>query len=162
MFVVGSLSGGTGSGIAIDLGYAVRKILGELQLPDQRVLGLLTHSTSRKAASRDLAVVNTLTALQELRHFRRTSRFFPGDLSCDLPEFCEHQAAFHETYLVQLGNDLGEREFEAAADRMAEYLFQNTLAPGASFSSYRACWRRVGPGEFTGGRSAPHRRTGNS
>jgi eukaryotic-like serine/threonine-protein kinase len=133
VFVVGSLSGGTGSGIAIDLGYAVRKILGELQLPDQRVFGFLTHSTSRKAASRDLAVVNTLTALQELRHFGGRNGFFAGDSSCDLPEFCEQPAAFHETYLVQLGNDLGEREFEAAADRLAEYLFQNTLAAGAPF-----------------------------
>ena len=76
VFVVASLAGGTGSGVALDLGYAVRKVLGELQLPDQRVFGVLTHSTSRKAASRDLAIANTLAALQELRHFGGASRLF--------------------------------------------------------------------------------------
>ena len=133
VFVVASLAGGTGSGVAFDLGYAVRKILGELQLPDQRVFGILTHSTSRKAASRDLAVANTLAALQELRHFGARRGHFPGDSSCDLPALYENHATFHETYLVHLGNELGDREFESAADRLAEYLYQNSLAPGVAF-----------------------------
>jgi hypothetical protein len=133
VFVVASLAGGTGSGIAIDLGYAVRKILTELQLPDERVFGVLTHATSRKAASRDLAVVNTLAALQELRQFGGRRGYFPGDPSCELPAFCEDHATFHETYFVHLGNDLGSREFESATDHVAEYLFQNMLGPGLPF-----------------------------
>ena len=133
VFIVASLAGGTGSGIAIDLGYAVRKILGELQFPDQRVFGVLTHATSRKAASRDLAVVNTLAALQELRQFGGRRGYFPGDSSCELPAFCDDHATFHETYFVHLGNELGNREFESATDRVAEYLFQNTLGPGMPF-----------------------------
>jgi eukaryotic-like serine/threonine-protein kinase len=133
VFVVASIAGGTGSGCAIDMGYAVRKILAELQLPDQRVFGILTHATSRKAASRDLAVVNTLAALQELRQFGSRRGYFPGDSSCDLPAFCENPATFHETYFVPLGNDLGNTEFQSATDQVAEYLFLNTLAPSAPF-----------------------------
>ncbi len=133
IFVVASISGGTGSGCAIDLGYAVRKILAELQLPDQRVFGILSHATSRKAASRDLAIVNTLAALQELRQFGGRRGYFPGDPSCDLPAFCENHATFHETYFVPLGNELGNSEFQSATDRVAEYLFQNTLAAGVHF-----------------------------
>ena len=133
VFVIASLAGGTGGGIAIDLGYAVRKVLQELGLPEERVYGLLTHSTSFKAASRDLAVVNTLAGLQELRHFGGRGGHYPGDPACDLPPFCENHATFHETYLVHLGNELVDRQFEAAADRMAEYLYQNTLTPAAAF-----------------------------
>ena len=133
VFVIASIAGGTGSGIALDLGYAVRKVLAELQLPDQRVFGILTHATSRKSASRDLAVVNTLAALQELRHFGGRHGFFPGDPACDLPAFYENHAPFHETYFAHLGSDLGNREFDSAVDRLAEYLFQNTLGPGAPF-----------------------------
>jgi eukaryotic-like serine/threonine-protein kinase len=133
IFVVASISGGTGSGCAVDLGYAVRKILAELQLPDQRVFGILSHATSRKAASRDLAIVNTLAALQELRQFGGRRGYFPGDPSCDLPAFCENHATFHETYFVPLGNELGNSEFQSATDRVAEYLFQNTLAAGVHF-----------------------------
>jgi len=133
VFVIASLAGGTGSGIALDLGYAVRKVLGELGLPDQRVYGVLTHSTSRKASSRDLAVANTLAGLQELRHFGDRRGYFPGDPACDLPAVYDNHATFHETYLVHLGNELGDREFESAADRLAEYLFQNTLTPAAGF-----------------------------
>jgi len=133
VFVVASISGGTGSGCAIDLGYAVRKVLAELQLPDQRVFGILAHATSRKTASRDLAIVNALAALQELRQFGGRRGYFPGDPSCDLPAFCENNATFHETYFVPLGNELGNSEFQSATDRVAEYLFQNTLAPGVPF-----------------------------
>jgi serine/threonine protein kinase len=144
VFIVASLAGGTGSGVAIDLGYAVRKVLGELGLPDQRVYGLLTHSTSRKAASRDLAVANTLAALQELRHFGGRRGYFPGDPSCDLPAVYENHATFNETYLLHLGNELGDREFESATDRLAEYLYQNVLTPAAGFSTSRAASRETG------------------
>jgi serine/threonine protein kinase len=133
VFVVASIAGGTGSGIALDLGYAVRKVLAELQLPDQRVFGILTHATSRKAASRDLAVVNTLAALQELRQFGARHGYFPGDPACDLPAFYENPSPFHETYFVHLGSELGNGEFESAVDQVAEYLFQNTLGPAAPF-----------------------------
>jgi hypothetical protein len=133
VFVITSLSGGTGSGIALDLGYAVRKVLCDLGLPDQRVYGILTHSTSRKASSHDLAVANTLAGLQELRHFGGRRGHFPGDASCNLPAVYDNHATFHETYFVHLGNDLGDRDFESAADRLAEYLFQNTLTPAAAF-----------------------------
>jgi hypothetical protein len=80
-------------------------------------------------------------------HFGGRNGFFPADSSCDLPEFCEQPAAFHETYLVHLGNDLGEREFEAAADRMAEYLFQNTLAAGAPFFEFSRLLAESGSNE---------------
>jgi len=133
VFVIASLAGGTGGGVVLDLGYAVRKALSGLGLSDQAVCGILMHSTSRKAASRDLAVPCTLACLQELQHFSRPQGGYPGDPDCDLPPFYEDSPTFRHTYLVHLGNELGDREFELATDRVAEYLYQNVLTPAAPF-----------------------------
>jgi hypothetical protein len=128
-----SLAGGTGGGVVLDLGYAVRKTLRGLGLSDQAVTGILIHSTGRKAASRDLAIPSTLACLQELKHFSRPQGCYPGDPDCDLPPFYEDSPTFRHTYLIHLGNDLGDREFASATDRVAEYLFQNVLTPAALF-----------------------------
>jgi len=133
VFIIASLAGGTGSGIVFDLAYAVRTALAELGLPDRDVCGLLLHSTSRKAASRDLAVPSTLAGLQELVHFSRTQGFYPGDPDCDLPAFYGNNATFHHTYLIHLGNNLSDSAFASATDRMAEYVYQNVLSAAAPF-----------------------------
>ena len=51
VFVISSISGGTGSGSVLDLAYTIRKVLTDAGRPDERVCGILTHATSRKASS---------------------------------------------------------------------------------------------------------------
>jgi hypothetical protein len=154
VFVVASLAGGTGSGIVLDLSYAVRKALSEAGLPDQAVCGLLLHSTSRKPVSRDLAIPSTLAGLQELMHFSRAQGYYPGESDCDLPAFYGNNATFHHTYLIHLGNDLSDRAFESATDRMAEYVYQNVLTPAAPFfeRSRRSKGRSGGDNALASGR----------
>ena len=130
VFVIASLAGGTGGGVVLDLGYAVRKTLRGLGLSDQAVTGILIHSTGRKAASRDLAIPCTLACLQELKHFSRPQGCYPGDPDCDLPPFYEDSPTFRHTYLIHLGNDLGDREFASATDRVAEDKMFTSRGPG--------------------------------
>ncbi len=96
----------------------------------------LVFSRIRRAAKRHPAIWRSPTRWLPSRSCGTSAArrgYFPGDPSCDLPAFYENHATFHETYFVHLGNELGDREFESAADRLAEYLYQNTLAPGALF-----------------------------
>jgi len=133
IFIVASVSGGTGSGAVVDMGYAVRKVLGDLNLPDAGVCGVLLHSTGLRAETLDLSVANTLAAVSEIFHFGAVGSCYPGDPACQLPPFYHRSAPFHETYLVHLGDGQKERAFDAANAAVADYLYENSVAPTASF-----------------------------
>lgn len=137
VIVVSSIAGGTGSGAVIDLGYAVRSVLADLGQSDEKVCGILTHGTSRKASARDLAIANTCACLHELRHFSRPETHYPGDAAADLPAF--EDAPFRNTYLVHLGDELDDGQFEAGVDSLAEYLFRSSLTSAVQFFDRARC-----------------------
>jgi len=132
VFIITSIAGGTGSGMALDAAYAVRKVLADLGQPDNSVYGILTHSTGRKAATRDLAIANSYACLSELHHYSSVSPF-PGEPACGLPAAQAGDTTFSQTYLLDLGEDLTESEFRTATDSVAEYLFLNTATPSSAF-----------------------------
>ncbi len=137
VFIVTSIAGGVGSGMVLDVAYAVRTVLLERGLPDDSVYGVLAYSSGRSASERDLTVANTLSCLSEMNHYSRVTGY-PGDESCDLPPFDDDSPTFAETYVVDLGNDLRQDEFEAATDNLAEYLYLNAATRcGAFFDACR-------------------------
>jgi hypothetical protein len=69
VYIVTGLGGGTGSGMFLDMAYAVRhrlKLLGH-EKPD--VVGILLMPPAAGPTARSLAVANTYAALTELNHF---------------------------------------------------------------------------------------------
>jgi hypothetical protein len=137
VFVIASAAGGTGSGMVIDVGYAVRQILAESGLSDDELCGILTYSTAKGASSRNLAAANAYTCLNELRHFSNPVNDYPGELSRGLAGFREDAATFKYTYMLDLGDELTDEQFGDATDRLAEYLFLNSASPATSF--FDAC-----------------------
>ncbi len=142
VFVVASISGGTGSGMSLDIGYAVRAILQKLNLKHAEVIGLMMHSTTRDARHSELARVNAFSWLSEFNHLQQKDSPYPGDASCGLPAHAAGVAAFDHTYIVQLGENLDAVEFEQATRSTAEYIYLNTLTPGVSF--FDACRNSAG------------------
>lgn len=139
VFVVASIAGGVGSGMVLDLAYAARSVLLERGFPDDAVIGLLVFSTGRSATERDLTVINTYSCLSELHHFSHVSGF-PGDDTCDLPAFLDGDPTFSQTYLVDIGEDLSQDEFEIASSSLAEYLYLNCATRCAGFfDTARGC-----------------------
>jgi len=137
LFVLGSISGGTASGMILDVGYAVRQLAEELGLDGHRVFGILAHSTVRNPQAKGLAIANATACLRELEHYCRTGRF-PGDPTCNLAPRADRQGPF-QAYLVHLGDDLTSPQFEEAADRLAEYLYLDLLTcAGGFFDATRA------------------------
>ena len=55
IFVIASISGGTGSGMVLDMGYLVRKTLADLGLSPEGVCGILAHCSGHNPQGRDLA-----------------------------------------------------------------------------------------------------------
>ena len=74
--IVASISGGTGSGIVLDLAYAVRGELKKRGCSDEDVLGFLMHSTPSVPAERDKALANTYATLSELGHYSSPGHYF--------------------------------------------------------------------------------------
>jgi hypothetical protein len=137
VLVVASISGGTGGGMSLDIGYAVRAILQKLGVSESRVVGIMMHSTERDARHSELARVNAFSWLSEFNHFQRSDNAYPGDTSCGLPAHSPGVAPFDQTYLLHLGENLDGAEFEQATQAVADYLEMDALSMAGAF--FNAC-----------------------
>lgn len=137
VMVVASISGGTGGGMALDLGYAVRAILQKIGVAESRVVGIMMHSTERDARHSELARVNAFSWLSEFNHLQQHDNPYPGDASCGFPAHAPGVTAFDQTYLVHLGEGLDSTEFEQATQAVAEYLRLDTFSSAGAF--FDAC-----------------------
>lgn len=145
VYVVASISGGTGSGMSLDLGYAVRAILERLGLKRTSVMGVMLHSTGGDPRHAELARVNAYSWITEFHHFRQSGASYPGDVSCGLPPHGPDVAPFDHTYLVHLGEHLDAAELDQATRFVAEYLHLNVLTPAqAFFEAHRAATATCG------------------
>jgi len=138
--VVAAISGGTGGGMVADVAYASRQILDELSQPEAEVVTLLCHGTTRNPQQQELAGVNALATLTELQHFCRSP--FPGDQACKLKERPASKPAINDAYLVHLGDELPQEQYEASCDKVAEFLVLDSVTVTAAAL---AAARKVAP-----------------
>jgi len=82
IYLIASISGGTGSGMILDLAFAVRQVLAEEGLRAAKICGILMHGTTRHAAEKKLAVANSYAFLRELQAYRRK---YPGEPAGEFP-----------------------------------------------------------------------------
>ena len=134
--VLGSSSGGAGSGMVLDVAFAAHQMLEE-RAQDGIVDLLLLYGASRQPAAQELAAVNTFALLTELNHYLRPGGIFPGDSAIGLQSRSACEPALASTYLVHLGQDLSPELFLAATDRVAEYLYLDAATPAGNY--LRAC-----------------------
>jgi hypothetical protein len=138
IFVVASVSGGTGSGMLIDVAYTVRRILGDLSLPTDGVCAILLFGTGRKPGQQQLARASAVATLQELAHFDNPTNAYTGGAGVDLPTFESSEPPFQDVYVVHLGDDLNDAALDAGAEMVAEYLFLDAAsACGPMLDGYR-------------------------
>jgi eukaryotic-like serine/threonine-protein kinase len=137
VYVVASIAGGTGGGMAIDLAYVARAMLDKLGLDDAQICGVMSYSTGGDPRHCELARVNAFSWLTEHHHFQQPDNAYPGDASCGLPPHAAGVAAFDDTYLQHLGENLNRAEYDQATQSIAEYLRLATLTPAKAF--FDAC-----------------------
>ena len=133
VFIVSSITGGSGSGMVLDFGYIVRQVLRELNLADDAVCGVLAHCTDRNPQARELATANAYSLLGELNHYTDRQHFFPGDPAAGLAAFGAEDAPFNHAYLLHLGEELEGDGFTTAVDTLAKYLYHGTLTTASAF-----------------------------
>jgi hypothetical protein len=131
ILLVTSIAGGTGGGAALDLAYAIQSTLLKNQLPDDDLVGILTHATIRKSGPRDVATANTYAFLKELNHYSDPATVFQG-VGAFVPELSLATPPFNDAYLVHLGEELNQQQFSDATDMLANYLYLNLATPAAN------------------------------
>jgi serine/threonine protein kinase len=145
VYIVASVSGGAGSGMSLDVGYAIRTALEKAGLNNAQVIGIFLHAIGNDPRRCDLARVNTHAWLTEYNHFHRPGGEFCGDESCSLPPRGPGQKAFDCAYLLDLAAD--EAEFETRVQSIAEYIYLDALTPAQAF--FEKC-RTDSPPDATG------------
>jgi hypothetical protein len=153
VMVVASISGGTGSGLTLDLGYGLRHALAKAGADIAGVTGLFIHAASGDSRRADLARVNAFAWLTEYQHFNQSDVGFPGDSTCGLPAFPAGVAAYDHAYLLDWGQIRESESFAERTAAVAEYLMLDAFTPAGSFID--AC-RKAPP---TGGASRGTLRT---
>jgi hypothetical protein len=132
VFVIASLGGGTGGGMVIDAGYAIRQALAECGFTDEHVCGILTFPTSPVAGTSGVAPANTLACLEELRYFAQPGCDYPGEPACGLAGFRENGPTFPSTYVFEVSGPNMAGAHAATLDLLAEYLFASMISPSSA------------------------------
>ncbi len=130
IFVVTSISGGLGSGMALDLAYSLRLLMHESGHQPDSIVGIMLHSTYQRLRDPGLSSANAFAFLTELRHFCELG--FPGDLENGVPDF-EETVPFDFTYFEDLGQNLCQSDFDQKLAGVAEYMMLASASKCASF-----------------------------
>jgi eukaryotic-like serine/threonine-protein kinase len=132
VFLIASVSGGTGGGMAFDMAHLVRRISEHLGLPSPCVNGLFTHSTGRVAERKTLAIADAYAWLREWQYWQacKGSHEMAGHWSTSGDG---HAPPLSQTYLVHLGDEIGEHDLDRAADDLAAYLYLDAATVGGEF-----------------------------
>jgi hypothetical protein len=138
VYVITSIGGGTGGGMLLDVAYTVRQQLNELGLPADEVYGMLLHATFATGAGNDLRVANAYATLTELNHFMQGNAAYHAGPMGILPAGDVSEPPFAGVYLVDLGDDVSQAEFDEATERFVEYLHLDVgTASGALLERWR-------------------------
>jgi len=136
IFIVASTSGGSGSGMALDIAFGMRQLLAEQNISDENLCVVLAHATDRKAATRDIAIANSYACLQELKYFSRFP-FHGGDVTGGF-------TGLPNTYITHLGDELNDQQFESGAESLADFMYRASVTRAAAF--FDACHNAPGDG----------------
>jgi hypothetical protein len=128
VFLIASLSGGTGGGMILSLAYAVQQVLAEFHLKGDSVCAILVHATTPRRSEQELARLNAYATLVELQHFTGFGAVYPGDPEHGLNSFGPETLPVRDIYIVHLGDQLDQASAEATTDSLADYLHLSTAA----------------------------------
>ena len=129
VYVATSLTGGTGSGMFLDLTYLIRRELRRLGFRALRVIGLLGIPGEESERLGGLPLANTNAALTELEHFGRPGSPYKAHFDTREKRFEDTGRAFRRCTVLRLANTLDQSEFNRAAARFAHVAFAEVLCP---------------------------------
>ena len=100
VYVVGSLTGGTGSGMYIDVVYLLRHLLDESALENAAIVSFLTTNRFQGDPSQPLALHATKSAISEVAHFLKPGNSYPGDSGAGWPSVPAARTPLNDAYII--------------------------------------------------------------
>ncbi len=100
VYVVGSLTGGTSSGMYLDVVHLLRHLLDDAGLEDADILSLLSTTPLQADPGYPLALFDAHAALIEMNHFLNAGNGYPGDKGATWPSVPAARTPLRHVYLI--------------------------------------------------------------
>jgi serine/threonine protein kinase len=128
VYIVGTAGGGSGSGMLIDLGYTVRRLLREQGHADAEVIAFLECGAPADPATPSQELANLYATLTEINHFSDPDVEFAAQYGVAGAAVREQGAPFQSCYLLTL-DSRGPEVLGEASKRIAAYMFHDLSSP---------------------------------
>lgn len=145
-YIVAGLAGGTGSGMALDLGYILKHELRSVGFRKPETVGVFLVPPADKTVTTPSALANTFAALAELSHFGSGAKYQTRFDNNEQP-ITDADGPFSRTVVVQLPKATKERETARVIGQAARGVFLEMLSPtGRASEAIRAAAAQIAPG----------------
>ena len=129
VFLATSLSGGTGSGMFLDLAYLIRRIARQMGFGQPHLFGLLGVPTYSSEARDVRGLANARAALTELHHYGCAVAGYRTQFDTREGPFCDADRPFRRCVLVPLSGRFDPNGPNRAADLAANATLTELLTP---------------------------------
>jgi serine/threonine protein kinase len=129
VYIATSLAGGTGSGMFIDLAYAVRQILKRLGYERPDIVGLLLLPAISNSPARRMASGNAFAALTELNHYSTFENVFTARFDDREGTIKDAEAPFSRTVLLPLPDGNAKPAAPPVTQLLGELVFRELTTP---------------------------------
>ncbi|PQO44732.1 protein kinase domain-containing protein [Blastopirellula marina] len=132
IILMASINGGAGSGIVVDMAFAICSLLQKRgqQLSDLEVM--LIHGGPRKTDEQDLARSNCLACLTELNQILQAQKY-PGDPSARIPEIDFRGSQRPAFQLLHWGEELQDGDYDRQIDELSDYLLMRARSRSGGY-----------------------------
>lgn len=136
VYLLGSLSGGTGGGTFFDVVYLLRHVLDGAGLEHADVIPLMSSVPLRGNPTDPLSLHDTIAAIKELGHFMRPGNSYPGDLGAEWPGLPAARSPLGDAYLIAGG--ASGTPHPNPVGTMTEYVWADATGAGDLLSAARS------------------------
>ncbi|MFQ3592238.1 MAG: tubulin-like doman-containing protein, partial [Gemmataceae bacterium] len=127
VYVLAGAAGGA-SGYLVDLGYALRRLLKQMNQPDASVVQFLFCGAPEDPATPESEQANIYATLTELNHFSEPAITFSAQYGTDGPRLVDEEAPYDVTYLLPQEHRTAEARRDVLS-HMGSYLFHELTTP---------------------------------
>ena len=128
VYFASSLSGGTGSGMLLDLAYIIRHEMRQMGFTKPQLTGLLHVPPVDRTSPKSLSIANTCVALAELQHCSLPATRYEARYDTRQPSIADPDRPFERCVLLSLPRTPSQHA-PPSADRAAGLIYQEALTP---------------------------------
>ncbi|MBV9124964.1 MAG: protein kinase, partial [Planctomycetes bacterium] len=126
--IVLAAAGGGSSGLLVDLGYSLRRLLNQMRQPEAEITAFVFCGAPEDPATPAAEQANLYATLTELNHFSDENIHFAAQYGADGPRILDQGQPFSSVYLLKLVHRNPEGLRDAVA-HLGSYLFHELTTP---------------------------------